>query len=156
MNWLVPVLTLVVLSGGIAAAQGTTPPAAAAPETAPPVSQNVGVDVTVLEEGGQAPSSRKTTTLTIANSRNGSVRALTSTKPGEGNRFNVDALPVLQQGGRILAGITVEYQSPTSGPLLRLNMQPLLESGKKMVMSEAADPNSDRRVTVEVMATVLK
>jgi hypothetical protein len=35
-------------------------------------------------------------------------------------------------------------------------MQPLLESGKKMVMSEAADPNSDRRVTVEVMATVLK
>jgi hypothetical protein len=32
----------------------------------------------------------------------------------------------------------------------------ILESGKPMVVSQAADPTSDRKITVEVTATILK
>jgi hypothetical protein len=32
----------------------------------------------------------------------------------------------------------------------------VLESGKPVVVSQAADPTSDRRITVELVATILK
>jgi hypothetical protein len=32
----------------------------------------------------------------------------------------------------------------------------ILDSGKSLVVSQATDPISDRRMTVEVMATILK
>jgi hypothetical protein len=50
---------LVILTGTTAAAQAIPPAAGPAPEGVPPVSQNVRVDVTVLEDGGQSPSSRE-------------------------------------------------------------------------------------------------
>jgi len=39
---------------------------------------------------------------------------------------------------------------------VRQNVSVWLESGKPMVISESADPLSDRRLTVEVTATILK
>jgi hypothetical protein len=35
-------------------------------------------------------------------------------------------------------------------------MSLILESGKPTVVSQAADPSSDRKITVEVTATILK
>ena len=32
----------------------------------------------------------------------------------------------------------------------------ILESGKPMIVSQAADPTSDRKITVEITATILK
>jgi hypothetical protein len=39
---------------------------------------------------------------------------------------------------------------------VRANATSVFESGKKMVVLQAADPASDRRTTIEVTATVLK
>jgi hypothetical protein len=35
-------------------------------------------------------------------------------------------------------------------------VEPLLESGKVLIVSQATDPASDRRTVVEITATVLK
>jgi len=39
---------------------------------------------------------------------------------------------------------------------MRLSFGVILESGKKIVAAQAADPMTDRRVSAEVTATVLK
>ena len=39
---------------------------------------------------------------------------------------------------------------------IKQNLVLVLESGKSLVVSQATDPVSDRRVTVEVTATILK
>ena len=39
---------------------------------------------------------------------------------------------------------------------LNQSLTVVLQSGKPMLISQAADPTSDRKVTVEVKATVLK
>jgi hypothetical protein len=39
---------------------------------------------------------------------------------------------------------------------LNENITLILESGKPTIVSQAADPTSDRKITVEVTATILK
>ena len=53
----------------------------------------------------------------------------------------------------------MEYLSPTSqqeGRGTTLRFEPLLESGKPLRVSESTDPTSNRKVVVEVTATILK
>ena len=42
------------------------------------------------------------------------------------------------------------------GTDIKQNLVLILESGKSLVVSQATDPISDRRVTVEVTATILR
>ena len=83
-------------------------------------------------------------------------------------QINVDARPSILQKetNRISLNFGLEYL-----PTTRLSAQEegepgltswnerlsvILESGKPMVVSQAADPTSDRKITVEVTATILK
>jgi hypothetical protein len=149
------------------------PQAAPAPEPAPrPASSlsNVRVDLTINDQAGTRPPVKKTITLTLADGERGSVRSrpqvlvvIDGAKSYTPLSLNVDALPMLA-GSRIKLRLTLEYSS--AGQLMGADGTPktdvnfsgqvVLESGRPMVVAEAADPVSDRRVTVEVKATVLK
>jgi hypothetical protein len=81
--------------------------------------------------------------------------------------INVDARPVIvaKEPNKIAMSFGLEYL-PKPGSIEeqaepgmttwseRLGL--ILESGKPMVISQAADPTSDRKITVEVTATILK
>ena len=83
-------------------------------------------------------------------------------------QINVDARPAIVQKEphKVSVNFGLEYLPTTrlsaqeeSEPGLtswneRLSV--ILESGKPMIVSQAADPTSDRRITVEVTATILK
>jgi hypothetical protein len=84
-------------------------------------------------------------------------------------RINVDARPVLLKDNKISLNFGLEYlpQVPTSPKSaseramegtasLNERLGLILESGKPVVVSQAADPTSDRRITVELVATILK
>jgi hypothetical protein len=68
----------------------------------------------------------------------------------------------IYEDGKIRAFIVIDYQSyqPASATraepaVVRANSVSVFESGKKMMLLQAADPMSDRRTTIDVTATVL-
>lgn len=144
---------------------------------------NVRVEVTFTEQRSDAPTQPKTVTVTTSDGHWGRVRAQAHSTGVGGSPLNVDARPELQPDGRLLLALTLEYgdkrvsQSPeTSGdktvpqpvgtPVVLQNhvtdvtinqsVTVILDSGKPLVVSQAADPMSDRKVTVEVKATILR
>ncbi len=86
--------------------------------------------------------------------------------------INVDARPVLlkpaAEGGNIRVDLGLEYQptipsgsgaAPADEPgMSNLNerISVIIEPGKPLTISQAADPASDRRISVELKATILK
>jgi hypothetical protein len=81
--------------------------------------------------------------------------------------INVDARPaiILKEPNKIMVSFGLEY-SPRSRSEPE-EMEPgmasinerlglILESGKPLIVSQAADPTSDRKITVEVTATILR
>ena len=104
--------------------------------------------------------------------------------PGTGGGFlaplNVDVEPTVLADGKIRLGLSVQYDVPAPPSLdssgravesqaavrsalgsltrteVRQNLRIVLESGKPLVVSQAADPVGDRKVTIEVTATILK
>ncbi len=159
-------LTAALFSGALSAQNGAPePPQAgnASPARAvnPPPHQstsNVQVELSIADYLGAAPPQKKTVSMLVAEGYMGRVR---STR-GPAAMLNVDATPRLQKDGRISLQLAVEYR-PRETPETLDAMSPineyltvLLQSGKPIVVTQAADPSSDRKVTVEVTATILK
>lgn len=121
----------------------------------PPQLSNIRIEV-VITETGQTPS-KKTLSTIVADGGRGSVRTFSppdgviGPNPAGRGMINVDVRPRIERNGSIRAFIVVEYRGKTS-----LQFEPLLESGKTLVASEAPDPTSDGSVTVAVTATILK
>jgi hypothetical protein len=157
------------------------PPAPSGPPRREGQPINVKVELTITEEGGGATSSKKTVSAVIGDGFNGYVRANgnnpnANAAPSE--RFvplNFDAYPVILANGKIRLTCTIQYlagaaqytavaASPPGEPSqnqrartdIKENIVLILESGKSLVVSQAADPVSDRQVTVEVKATILR
>ena len=90
------------------------------------------------------------------------------TDAGPGNApFNVDAMPIILTDGKVHMRLTLQYDvvpplSPTPdavrllGTSIRDSMALILESGKPLVVVQSTDPVSDRKVSVEVKATILR
>ena len=137
------------------------------------------VELTITEEGGGATSSKKTVSAVIGDGFNGYVRANGfSAYPNQFDKvvpLNLDAYPVILSNGKIRLTCTIQYlagaaqyiavaasapgePSPNQRPRtdIKENIVLILESGKSLVVSQAADPVSDRQVTVEVKATILR
>jgi hypothetical protein len=80
--------------------------------------------------------------------------------------LNVDAWPTIltKENNRTALNLGLEYlpKSPAATELepgsssLNERIFVLLDSGKPVVISQAADPVSDRKITVEVTATIIK
>lgn len=139
-------------------------PRAERPSERQPAGQpvNIRLDVTIIDEGGPAPS-RKSVSLTVADRQSGQVRSEVFVQDVGRVPLAVDAFPMLERDNRVRVRMTLDYQ-PNPGqdrkqptPMnMRLSFGIVLDNGKKIVAAQAADPVTDRKVSVEVTATVLK
>jgi hypothetical protein len=143
------------------------------PEKKPPTPLvSVRVDVRIIDERGGQPAITKTVSLTVADRRNGFSRSSTEA-PGRRDDpaptafrlvpLNVDASPFVD-GSRIRLDVGVEYNSigfsaeAKEFPKLEIKqrLSVVLEDGKTMRVAQSADPLSDRRVSLEVTATIVR
>ena len=139
-----------------------------APVAVPPVAaqstswQNVRLDVTISDSLNVDTQTKKTVSMLILDGRNGQVRSTS-----EGGLINIDANPQVRPDGRIYLRLTVEYrpelnaqqaQQAGTSRVAQFNesLALVVIDGKSIVASQSADPRSDRKVTLELTATILK
>jgi hypothetical protein len=154
-----------------------TPPAAPAPgvpdivPVRPRRLVNIQVELTITDQMGTGAPVTKTVSMIAADGTMGRIRASANARPSDrtGNvptSINVDARPSTQPNDLIQLELTLFYQplrtvqegepSQTAPTELNQSLTVLLQSGKPMVVSHAADPITDRRMTVQVIATIMK
>ncbi len=151
-------------------AQPTPPPPPPPPRAfGQPVT--IRIDLTITDQAGTGAPTKKTMTVLAADGERASVRSLnrgTQGGPAPNANFNVDVRPILTQD-RIRLDLSIFYdpqilEIPVPGsekPVatatnLQESMGVILDNGKPLVVSQSADPRTDRKVTVEVKATILK
>ncbi len=170
-------LTVGVMTAALAAQEKAAAPKPV-PGTAPAPSmgdvmkrRNVNIDIAITDQTGTAEPAKKVVTMIVTDRQMGSVRS-TGNVAGQRHAMepfatlNVDATPWVHSDDSILLKLTLEYvPRPEDGSdavkrsapaQLKEQMAVTLESGKPMMISRAADPGSNRKVTVEVTATVMK
>lgn len=172
---------IAMLTGAAFAQTSQTPPAkeAQAERPAPrpadsPQFVNVRIDLTILDQLGPGEPSKKLVTMHVADRSNAFIRTNGRVLTKEGWRdvmINVDAKPTVLRGkeGSVQVDLVVEYRpvslatapgvpaeasASQTGATERIST--ILESGKPLLISQAADPSSDRRIGVEMKATILK
>ena len=140
------------------AASQSRPPAPL--ETPPPLGQpvNVKLDLTITDQLGPGDPAKKTVSLIVADRTVGSIR---STANNVRATLSVDANPQILSNGNVRVQLGVEYNpqkgdGPPTGSGLNQRITLVLVPGKPVVLSQAADPLSDRKITVEVKAEILK
>ena len=175
---LVTFLATPALAGQNAPAeQKPVPPAAKmAPPEPPAPAANIRIEVSIADQTGSGTPAKKVVSMIAGNGHNTNIRSSASVPvKGAGGIFNyrnvtinVDARPLISQKepNKILLNLGLEYLPRSAGGQeeMEAGMASLserlngliLESGKPIVISQAADPTSDRKVTVEVTATILK
>jgi hypothetical protein len=145
------------------------PPAAPTPDGRNrKVGPNVKVEVTFSEQRSDGPGTPKTVTITTNDGQWGRVRSSVNTASYGASPLHVDARPEVLADGRVLLSVNIEYgekRVPTGkevqpGQVIEVSLNEsvtlLLESGKGLAVTQSADPMSDRKVSVDVKATVLK
>lgn len=162
------------------------PPAPAAPQVprapAPPPEPkrlgqltNVLVEVTVTDQVPGGQPARRVISATAADGERASVRnnAEVAVRGGPSYRptgLSLDVRPVIAEAGRVRVDVGLEFSLVDEAPAhagagdtvapafgsVRLTQNVVLESGRPVVISQSTAPNTQRTVTVEVKATVLK
>jgi hypothetical protein len=185
MSRLFKLFVMVVLAGGPLLAQdagrGETQAAkpdaksseqkpAEAPKPAPPrpePSQNIRIDLTITDQRGTSAPVSKVISMTMVDTGFGRIRTGGDVRTPLGFRpvtLNVDAQPRGLKDGKIRVDLTIEYR-PTAAesdteqsttPTINESIAVLLEDGKPLVISQSADPATDRKVKVEAKATIIK
>lgn len=147
---------------------------------------NVRIELTITDQTGSAPAVKKTVLMTVADEERGAIRSnaqiarATTVKPvAEGGAYrmenvplSIDATPTVLGDSRIRLRLNLEYDvvggtssnaaTPGTAPgsldnsQVRQSLGVVLTSGVPLVVAQSADPHSDRRVSLEVKATVLK
>jgi hypothetical protein len=132
---------------------------------------NVQIELVLTDQMGTQPSEKKTVSMIASSGNWGKIRSAANVHPiGEppySVELNVDARPFVTTDGMVQLELTLVYApvkgsgDPKEGPRQRpsgvnQSQTVILQSGKPLVVSQAADPVSDRKVVVEVKATVLK
>lgn len=137
------------------------------PPPQPGQSVNVKIDLTITDEGGAAAPLKKVVSMTIADREFGQIRS-TAFIPGSIGEvpLNVDVRPSIQTDGKLRVQLSINYDSTdvparegATNPrkiMIREQLGFIVENGKPLVVSQSADPLGDRKVTVEVKATILR
>ena len=173
---------VVALCGATELAAQSKPVAESAPVATKPVAEapmptaNVKIEVSITDQTGSGTPARKVVTMIAGDRQNTNIRSSASVpvKVLNTNNYNyrnvtinVDARPTIMQKEptKVLVSLGLEYLPRSAGgqeemeagmASLSERLGLILESGKPMVISQAADPTSDRKITVEVTATILK
>ncbi len=125
---------------------------------------NIRVELTIRDQRGTAQPESKTVAIVTGDRTTGRVRTggnVRTEKFGiQDVRLNVDARPMILRDGQIRLFLTFEYRPADTEVSPSNNISEMLEcvltSGQSLGVTKSADPNSDRSVTVEVKATILK
>ena len=132
---------------------------------------NVQIELTLTDQIGSETPEKKTVSMIVSSGNWGKIRSAGNVfpvaEPPYAVDLNVDARPFVSVEGQVQLEMTVVYSplkgsgDPKEGPRPRPSgINPsqtvILQSGKPLVISQAADPISARKVIVEVKATVLK
>ena len=181
----IPASTPPVMPPGQGRSQTPPPakPSAAAPAATPPSpgqtrpategsGQNVRLEITILDTFGATPS-KKTVSMLLADGKQGRIRSSMSVPVSIGASasyqmasigISVDAIPGVRADGRILLNLTIQYtpdssvqQGNTPKPAdINESLSVILADGRATMVSQSADPQGDRRVTIDVAATIIK
>lgn len=139
--------------------------------------QNIKLDLVLTDNYTGSPV-KKTVTMIMSSGRSGQIRT-TNQVGGFDVELNVDAQVSTRNPGpgyvgvpgstgpiQIYTSITVQYmpaptpdtsnRGPSKPSGLHQSISFALVDGKPMLISQSADPVTDRKVTLEVTATVLK
>jgi hypothetical protein len=131
----------------------------------------VQIELTISDQVGTQTPEKKTVNMVVASGNWGKIRSTGNVRPpGETPlvvQLDVDARPLVSVDGPIQLELTMNYAPPGMQLPERDNSKPrptsinqsltvVLQSGKPLIISQAADPVSERKVVVEVKATVLK
>jgi len=165
-------LTAALAAGSAQAQQNTAPTPQTsqdkpAPKPAPPEGQpnNIRVELSIADQAGPGAPSKRTVSMIVADRNAGSVRSQGAPIAGARTAtLNVDATPTILKDGLMRIMLGLEYfPRPGEGPVpndgqgsLNQRITLLVESGKPVVVSQASDPTSERKMTVELTATILK
>jgi hypothetical protein len=157
-------------------AQATTPPAQAPRAETPrapsiqspqsginymPAHTNIRLDLAITDTLSGAPV-KKTVSLIVLTNNSGMIR---TTSGDRNSNLNVDALAAAYTSGHVSVRMTFEYTPPQPlkdgvavgrSPSLNESITVVLQDGKPMMVSQSADPATDRKVTAELTATILK
>ena len=129
---------------------------------------NLRLEFTVTDQIGTAPPVRKTITMNVADGESGRIR--TNAEVFRKNTaptvvpLSVDASPEIE-GTRIRLRASLEYQLLKEAPEPELpagktsitqSVTAILNDGVTTILSQSADPLTDRKVTLEVKATIIK
>jgi len=139
------------------------------PPPRPPVGQllNIRLDLTITDQRTNNSPATKTVTLLLSDRNSGRIRTSGDVKVGNTFRrinLNVDAMPEVLRDGRIRVGCTVEYvaqlgqgnQDENQPSTVFETFNVILPDGRQTIVTQSADPASDRKVQVELKATVVK
>ena len=158
-----------------------TPVAGQAPKAQMPMLQmpkgqlvNVKIEFTITDQIGTKPPTKKTMTLTVADRENGRIRTNTDYAQSRGNGYlmtkaplSVDVYPAIE-GGKIRLEFSLEYNLyaekddnlPADAPGAKTNvserLSAILDSGVPLVIAQSSDALTDRKLTIEVKATIVK
>jgi hypothetical protein len=140
---------------------------------------NVRVDITIKDQRPNEAAVIKHVSIVGVAGEQGRVRTIVI-GPRGGGSLNVDALPALQdKGNRVALKLSLQYQDPrgqdlpdqSTGtgvsqpkPIVAERLETridetvfvVLDDGTPMLVTQSADPLTDRKVSVEVKATILK
>lgn len=139
------------------------PPPPPAPPAPPEVSEpiNVRYEISVRDTGGPQPGT-KTVSMTATLGDVSSVRASGTAAGRPNNPLNIDAWPTALRDDKVRTRISIEYVPQSAGTMgppplsIRQTIHVWLNNKAPMVVSQATDPNSDRRLEVAVTATIMR
>jgi hypothetical protein len=153
------------------------PSAAKAASEPPALALNIRIEVSITDQTGSNPPARKVVTMIAGDHQSTNIRSSATIAvkraPESNSTFNrdvtinVDARPLIlpREPNKINVSLGLEYFPKIQGTqeVMEAGMASfserlglILESGKTMMISQAADPTSDRKITVEVTATILR
>jgi hypothetical protein len=140
---------------------------------------NIRMDITITDQAGSEPPVKKTLSVIAADHGSGSIRstvtvAVPTYPPGPDAKIssferlplNVDVKPEVTRNGQIRVQLILNYETyyfatkssgiPAVRSVVTANQWVMLENGKPMTVSQSADAATDRKVSIELTATILK
>lgn len=138
---------------------------------------NVKIEVSITDQTGTNPAAKKLVSMIATDRNQNFIRSSASVPVKSINNpvvmnyrnvtINVDARPtvVAKEPTKVHLVLGLEYLPKAAGnqeemepgmAQLSERLSLILESGKPLIVSQAADPASDRKITVEVTATILR
>ena len=142
------------------------PAPAAKPDPGQPI--NLKLDLTITDQASAGEATKRSVSMIVADRHSGSVRSGGRVTVGP-NAFsvnlNLDAEPYILNDNQIRITLALDYspkpekENAGSGEG-RANLTERLtlwvQPGKPVVISHASDPTSDRKITAELVTTLLK